>query len=580
MTDIESHEHADDEDGDPFDVFGVSDSDDDKDADNSADASSNGGDKQVSGTAARSLVDQANAKMRSNPCSNERRMSNSLSEEEPVNATAANQGCGNNTEPTSVADLKSALQSQWPDRPALYLGPMAAYPVAMGGGRGYIATQNLKPGTLLLAEVPIWTWPLEQQRRELSLVSILNIIRCDDAARIVRDMELLHPTMAAVDNYLDCRKNNNSAFNDDDSKSMSGSNIDQIDKMMAKMESKYSESVMLQDILDVSRRRNITRSDNKMVISTDVYRMLLALRYNGFETGLYLHFAIFNHGEIPNCLKFSPRQCGGNTTDDNGFECCSEIRTTRFVKRGEPLTISYLNPREVSHATRRQHLWDQHLFDIGDDVDSSTIRQFELVHGAIPKSSKKRRYDDTTYRIESVVSELEEQMDEINNAFSAGNFVPEKVERAKVIEVAASSEVISSALQQLGNANHFLMVRCYRLHLDAAETLLNADVAAGLTNSQKNNIMCRFIETARKLLDLQILYLGKHHVDVGRTYQDLSQGINTMLSRSPRKLLNLKLDGMKNFAQCSEEDHRCQREYERIRALYVDNAVEIEVRKK
>lgn len=37
------------------------------------------------------------------------------------------------------------------------------------------------------------------------------------------------------------------------------------------------------------------------------------------------------------------------------------------MRAGEALTLHYVeNPREVSHATRRKMLWDQHRFDIGD----------------------------------------------------------------------------------------------------------------------------------------------------------------------------------------------------------------------
>mmetsp|Transcript_4384 Transcript_4384/g.9890 ORF Transcript_4384/g.9890 Transcript_4384/m.9890 type:complete len:570 (+) Transcript_4384:292-2001(+) len=555
--------------------------------------------------AARILVEQANARMATavtgDSTRHGRRMSNSLQAGRPNHDEEGSSKDEENstTSTATLPNLQSVLPPQWPDRPPLYLGPMVASAHdAVGGGRGYVATRNLQPGTLLLAERPIWTWPPEQHRRELSFLSILSIFRHADAPRIVRDMELLHPTMEVVDRYLDdriiCNRDISTCSDDGDGGSNSTGrncniNIDQIDKMMMEMENKHGKNALLQDILDVSKRRSITRSDDKTVEATDLYRMLLALRYNGFETGVYLHFAIFNHDDDPNCIKFAPEdgtapphtpQAGRSSGANDGvLASCSEVRTTRFVKRGEALTMSYLNPREVSHATRRRHLWDQHRFDIGNVADLSKARQFELVCGAIPKSSKDHRYDDTTHRIENVISELEEQMDEIKDAFATENFVLDHIERAKAIEVAASLELIATATQQLGNANHILMVRCYRLHLDASEALLKADVAAGLSSSQRNGVVCRFVETARKLLDLQLLYLGDHHVDVGRTYHDLAQGINTLLSHSPSDLFDLNLAGMMNFAQCAKEEHRYQREYERIHALYPTKVVDMFERK-
>ena len=611
----ETNKQDDDVAGDPFDVFGDSDSDDDEklrvDASDDASAStsinnSGGGGigreadtaaAAAAAAAARVLVEQANARMGttgagsgSGSTCTERggRMNNSL-QAGPPNHDEEGSDNDEETTHTTVPNLQSVLPPQWPDRPPLYLGPMAASAHdAVGGGRGYVATRNLQPGTLLLVERPIWTWPPEQHRRELSFLSILNIFLHADAPGIVRDMELLHPTMVVVDRYLDNRIGNRDTCSDDgdggsNSTSRNDSNIDQIDKMMMEIEHKHGKNAMLQDVLDVSKRRNITRSDDRMIERTDLYRMLLALRYNGFETGVYLHFAIFNHDDDPNCIKFAPEDGttppntpqAGSVANDDVLASCSEVRTTRFVKRGEALTMSYLNPREVSHATRRRHLWDQHRFDIGNVADLSKARQFELVCGAMPKSSKDHRYDDTTHRIENVISELEEQMDEIKDAFATGNFFRDHIERAKAIEVAASLELIATATQQLGNANHFLMVRCYRLHLDASEALLKADVAAGLSSSQRNGVVCRFVETARKLLNLQLLYLGDQHVDVGRTYHDLAQGINTLLSHSPSDLFDLNLDGMKNFAQCADEEHRHQSEYERIHSLYPRKMVDM-----
>ena len=72
------------------------------------------------------------------------------------------------------------------------------------------------------------------------------------------------------------------------------------------------------------------------VPADDLLRYYFTLTCNGFDSGVYGHLSIFNHSELPNCIKFSP-------TDGVPY---SEVRTVKHVKKGDHLTISYMNPRE------------------------------------------------------------------------------------------------------------------------------------------------------------------------------------------------------------------------------------------
>ncbi len=59
---------------------------------------------------------------------------------------------------SSYDDQRSRTSSlPWPLRPPLYLGPMALCDELPdeGGGRGYVATEDLPPGTCVLIEEPI-----------------------------------------------------------------------------------------------------------------------------------------------------------------------------------------------------------------------------------------------------------------------------------------------------------------------------------------------------------------------------------------------------------------------------------------
>ena len=89
-----------------------------------------------------------------------------------------------------------------------------------------------------------------------------------------------------------------------------------------------------------------------------------------------------------------------------------------------------------------------------------------------------------------------------------------------------------------------------------------------LTLKQQNNITCRFITSARKLLTLQIAFYGKDHPNVPRTYFDLATNINRTLSRCPQRVMELKLKDMMTFAECSRFEQYCRMEFKRIDNLY------------
>jgi hypothetical protein len=84
----------------------------------------------------------------------------------------------------------------------------------------------------------------------------------------------------------------------------------------------------------------------------DILRLLLALRYNGLETGIYTPVAMLNHLTNP-IVQVSSEA-----------DKYSEVRTTRAVRQEESLTIS----ATILSRHQAQHLWEQHRFDIGADL--------------------------------------------------------------------------------------------------------------------------------------------------------------------------------------------------------------------
>lgn len=470
--------------------------------------------------------------------------------------------------------LLSSLEL-WKHRPPIYIGPMVVVE-EVNSYRGYIAKENIKPGTLLLVEKPIFKWPHEQIGSELGLSSIQAIFEHDNAQDIVHDMEVLYPTKIDVD--FICRGNVNIK------QELKKNEKVQIKDMIEIMQMQHSGGKELDKILKLAQIKMISssttpglkRDENKNGIDEiDIMRMLLALRYNGFDSGLYLHFALFNHNDDANCIKFQPESIEKGTKG----EVYSEVRTTKMVKKGEPLTLHYMNPREVSHASRRLHIWDQHRFDIGEDMNihDSKIQELELVDGNFPSSSKdKQDRERMSYLMENAMDDLERLLNDMKSAFALlinmtmGDEAIEMFERCKALEMACD-ELKKAITTKTGNMKHILLIRCCRLHLDSSEVLIrfaNHPPSISLTNQQQNEIMCRFVHTCHVLLPIQIQYLGEYHPDIGRTYYDFAMGINSLLTHSPKKLYDLGISYLSNFASCQRHEAKCRKEYHSIDSLY------------
>ena len=236
-------------------------------------------------------------------------------------------------------------------------------------------------------------------------------------------------------------------------------------------------------------------------------RLLVALRYNALETGVYLHIAMLNHADVPNCVKFKPQE---------GHKY-SEVRTTKTVQPGEALTISYV-PRFLCHASRRRHLWDQHRFDIGELSPEHDLLSIDLVGGKIPNATAV----ELMQNIEAAVAALEEQCrDLIEKANISKTLSDDEAETAKALEQ-ASLELYSSAQSQLANNHHILLLPCMGLHVDACDLVQRY---VRLPKTQRARLLTRLVSTGRKLARVQREILGPDHFDLARTHLDVAQAI-------------------------------------------------------
>jgi SET domain len=446
-----------------------------------------------------------------------------------------------NVSPTNM----DPLCLPWPD--PLYLGPMVlASTLAFGGGRGYVAKQDVEAGTLLLVEAPLVSWPVDGGSVDLD--SIFKIFGHANAAHILHAMEHFHPLKVQVDSS-------------DDGPS---TNPVQVEKMIEMYKLQYEEdgnggnesSKHLERVVAAAAEMRLENSNGTPISTRDVLRLLVALRYNSLQTGIYLHVAMLNHADFPNCVKFLP----------TGNKSYSEVRTTRPVRAGEALTISYI-PRLLSHASRRKYLWEQHRFDIGRAEDiPSEWKKLELVNKQLPPSNLERTYGDETltHRIEVTTAELEDQCREISSENRTTPLTPDEAERAKALEL-ASLELYTAAVAQLGNSSHLLLLPCLQLHLDACDLVQRR---VSLPSKQRIDLLGRLIVTAQKLLRLQELVLGCDHFDLARTQLDLAQAVEELLSRAPNHLDTLFEDGPRSITDFSSLEAKTRKRHEQIKLLY------------
>ena len=543
---------------DPFACFGDED-DSDASADQGVAADDDDSDKHRG--VAQKLINLSNSNM------------NSQVEIENDNSISMN-----NMFQSSYQDQKQrTAHLPWPDYPPLYLGPMHLNKsLSEGGGRGYVASHDLPPGTCVLIEKPLVDgWSDEQMGKRLGLESIRYLLQLKNAQDIVDSLQELHPRREKVESVFQSLEANGPVQTLDRI---------QIVDMMAMLEKDAAFREEQRSLVFLAKEHNICNPDGTFLTARDINRLLLTLRYNGFESGLYLHFSMFNHNEDPNCIKFRPGKEASPTITCN----YSEARTTRAVKKGEALTLHYFeNPREVSHATRRRIIWDQHQFDIGDENtfraylnSPRNIYESELVGGKFPDSSTQESSSDEeppiTVNIEKSLDDLEDMFLEIQQAFKSepsGEDKSSYFDRAAALELALGELIIASQ-SALGNNYHILLERCRRMHLDVIELLLS-NCSDTLTNKQSIELMVRFLQSVQPLLEALRKRCGNDHPDVARASFDFAMGIQTLLSRSPKRLLSLKLPELTSMEQCSKMEHFYRSEKTRIEQLYPRDVADI-----
>lgn len=492
---------------DPFAAFG--DDDDDDDIDDAVNDSSS-----TSRAVAQSLVDQVNRKQ------------------------------GHRQEETTTPSQSVPLVPTWTP-PSTWPKPLYMHPDVVIAqdlppmGRGLVCcARDLTPGTLVLVEEPMMTWenssdsPLNLAETDFDVLSGLEqILKHPKRGAIVKAMEGLHPTKQD----MEAAASNSCTLVDPVLQ-------EQITSRLTKLRAQYAEDDRFHECVRLVK--TLLPDDN----DSSTLRLLLVLRYNALQGGLFLYAAMLNHGEpSPNCIKF--KEAADRIT--NNTRSYSEVRVLRHIPACTALTISYL-PTLMAHASRRHYLWQQHYFDIGTPHANSRM---ERVHGSIPESALEVTAGaSTTGRIERALAEMKLLL---RDATSWDEVI--------AIEL-ATDELCQATASQLGNDEHILLLPCRHLHTEACHKLLEHPHSS--SRQQRSIVLQRLIVSCQHLNTLQSLFYSADGVDRATTNQDLAAAIQEWIGLGG-STTNTTSENWPAIAATA------QKEYQRISALYPYNVEEM-----
>lgn len=401
----------------------------------------------------------------------------------------------------TTAKSTRSLFKPWDDVKALAVGPIDLVMSidAVGGSRGYVATKDLEPGTLVLAEQVYVPWPsdLETSDPEFFLATMESLLSRPDYATIMEHLSHLYPEK-----------------------------LDELpEELLAAGQEKYGPHV-----------DELCNMFSELALSHDqVLQIIFAMQCNAFESGVFLYNAMFNHDCNPNCVKFTPE-------DASAESGVSEVRVAHPIAKGEQLTISYLHPREQSREKRQENLWKQFGF-------KCCCRLCKRGDSVLPLPSTVMVSDTS----KPGVLNLE------NVLVSAEDIIKSNPKRA--------SDALSMALETLSEAleivahDHLIFMRIHKLVADSCDLLLRAKTGRVCEHS------ILFLRSSYELLELQRAYLNPDHIDLARTLNDVSQGIQLLLSHDPKVLL-IEFPEWKDFRQASVVENQYRQEYRRIKRMY------------
>lgn len=364
----------------------------------------------------------------------------------------------------------------WKHRPPEYMGPaLFSEAIDVGGCRGYTANQDIFPGALIMIESAFIGWPKKRETDNL-FIDTLKMILQDEKN---------------YQDWMECISHVYPVYLEDLPADIYRAGLEKYQDEIARLDTNVSFEKMLQ--------------------------IVFAMQSNAFSSGIFLHCSIFNHSCEPNCIKFNP----------SSEKPTSEVRAARLIRKGEPLTISYLHPLEQSRTARQEQLNAQFGFTCHcpecEKIDEQDIK----------------------------FSEIEKQIPKAENLLKA---------KCPSQSLAYALEIFADALEILPH-DAMQLIRIHKLVANSTAELLKNE------NEQFLEHAILFLRSSYELYELQKKYLNKDHLDLAGTLNDISQGIQILLSYSPETLY-AEFDEWGTFRSASIAENEFRKEHYRIRRLY------------
>jgi len=389
--------------------------------------------------------------------------------------------------------------SLWPSCPALETSTLVAAVTGIqkGGGRGYVAMKDIPAGTCVLAEHPLMTWPEDTNDLPLHVAVVKGILamkkKRDAVLQLLKDV---HPTSLSI----------------------------VPPELVVVLKEKYSEYIP--DLL-------VSFPDGE----DELLRLFFVLQMSAFGSGIYLHFSLFNHLCYPNCIKFKP-------IDDDSS--ASRVYTTRLIKAGEELTLSYLQPPEQTKKRRKELLSSQFGFEPSNNPKDDMLEKL--------KDPQREDAVGEVYILEDRVEELDRQM--AKDYETTGEY-PDTL-LSQLLE-------LSRELSLLVDPRHVVLLRLNKMILRVLHPQLEKDKGDKGSSLGKNLVL--YLETAYEIYKTQLLCIPLDHIDFATTFGDLSLGLESLLGWEP-ELLFSSFSQWNSFEKASKFQYFCQKSVEKLDKMY------------
>ena len=174
----------------------------------------------------------------------------------------------------------------------------------VGGSRGFVATRQLQIGEVLLVEEPFVVWPCVERTPVSILYSVLS---SRSAPQILAALAHLHPA---------------------DLRTVPPAELE-------RLREEYHETV--QTLAPLWSRCSEMMGQDAGVHGDAILRLCLAVQWNAFDSGIFLHQAIFNHrcAHYANCEKASHMMTVRDGSGKEMKKVLSVVRVTRLIAAGE-----------------------------------------------------------------------------------------------------------------------------------------------------------------------------------------------------------------------------------------------------